>query len=493
VEIHGVEDGFFFSSLEIENFKPFGERVKVPLASITLLFGENSAGKSSILQCLYMLKQTLENGPSSMLLPRATKGIVDLGRFKDLIFDHDLSRDLIIKLSLGLRPDDKEEEFGGMEWKFRQASEEDDIGLHSFTVFEEGKSICSFTLSQPKDRQGHKDPAFFSSAIYQSAEVFWRDNHRSMKFDERNRIFRPDLSSLDKDCISKKYYAELFQKIFKPNQFSLQEAMEMQEKQFVVVNNAYLPVGWGLENFKKRELARKYLYGLFPSNSADFYSEVVEDILKHLYPLGPFRQSPQRTYMFSGASPSDLGYSGEKLPEYTYRNPDGIKYINDWLSRLEVGYEFSVLPLGDRSKGFFEICLRNSRGVEHSLADVGFGVSQILPIIVQTVSGSGQTIAVEQPEVHIHPRLQAELGDLFAAGVKNFYNRYIIETHSEHLVLRLQKLISLGELKPDDVSVLYVSRGKNGSIVQRLNIDEDGDFMDDWPGGFFPERLRELR
>jgi predicted ATPase len=68
----------------------------------------------------------------------------------------------------------------------------------------------------------------------------------------------------------------------------------------------------------------------------------------------------------------------------------------------------------------------------------------------------------------------------------------VIETHSEHLVLRLLKLIRQKKLAPDDVSVLYVSRCPWGGDIQRLRIDEDGDFIDGWPGGFFPERMREL-
>ena len=69
----------------------------------------------------------------------------------------------------------------------------------------------------------------------------------------------------------------------------------------------------------------------------------------------------------------------------------------------------------------------------------------------------------------------------------------LIETHSEHLVLRIQKLVREDKLRPEDVAVLFVSRGAEGSTIKRLALDEDGDFVDEWPGGFFPERLRELR
>jgi predicted ATPase len=95
--------------------------------------------------------------------------------------------------------------------------------------------------------------------------------------------------------------------------------------------------------------------------------------------------------------------------------------------------------------------------------------------------------------IHIHPRLQADLGNLLAEAIKKpRWNQFLIETHSEHLVLRLQKLVRQKTLTPEDVSILYVSRGSEGSQVQRLHLDGNGDFIDEWPGGFFPERLREL-
>ena len=106
---------------------------------------------------------------------------------------------------------------------------------------------------------------------------------------------------------------------------------------------------------------------------------------------------------------------------------------------------------------------------------------------------SGQIITIEQPEVHVHPRLQADLGDLLAEAIgEPRWHRFIVETHSEHLVLRVQKLVRGKVLRPSDVSIIYVSRGPDGARAEKLRLGEDGDFIDEWPGGFFPERLREL-
>ena len=156
-----------------------------------------------------------------------------------------------------------------------------------------------------------------------------------------------------------------------------------------------------------------------------------------------------------------------------------------------------VKSMGADSGDLFEVRLIDTRRKEHmdaALPDVGFGISQLLPFIVQSLVAEGQIISIEQPEVHVHPKLQADLGELLAASIKKDHpNQFIVETHSEHLILRLQRLVYKGEIKPEDVSVIYVSRGTEGAKAERLRLDEKGDFIDEWPNGFFLERLRELR
>jgi hypothetical protein len=201
--------------------------------------------------------------------------------------------------------------------------------------------------------------------------------------------------------------------------------------------------------------------------------------------------------VFTGTTPQDVGYQGHLLPDLLFRQQDLLANTNAWLAKLDVGYELTIRSLGDLSSDLFELRLLDQRRhppVEVGLSDVGFGISQILPMIVQSLAASDQIISIEQPEVHIHPRLQADLGDLLIEATKEpRRNQFIIETHSEHLALRLQRRVREKALPPSDISVLYVSRGSDGANVHPLRLDDDGDFIDDFPGGFFPERLRELR
>lgn len=135
-----------------------------------------------------------------------------------------------------------------------------------------------------------------------------------------------------------------------------------------------------------------------------------------------------------------------------------------------------------------------------SFRDVGFGLSQLLPVLVESFGNDNKIIMIEQPELHIHPGLQAELADVFInTSLGNNQNRYIIETHSEHLILRLLRRIrettddelpdDVEAVAPDDVCILYFDP-KHG--LQEMSVDENGEFIDQWPGGFFTERAEEL-
>lgn len=224
---------------------------------------------------------------------------------------------------------------------------------------------------------------------------------------------------------------------------------------------------------------------------------ILEGLLRKVFPLGPFRRAPQRWYVFSGTTPENVGVLGNSLPDLLYRKPELVDSTNSWLKRLDIGYRLQVQPLGGRDKDLFEVRLQDTRrrpAVDVALSDVGYGISQILPFIVQGLTAKEEIITIEQPEVHIHPRLQADLGDLLIEAIQEpRRNQFIIETHSEHLALRLQRRVRERIITPKDISVVYVSRGPSGATVQSLRVDEEGDFIDDFPGGFFPERLRELR
>ena len=135
-------------------------------------------------------------------------------------------------------------------------------------------------------------------------------------------------------------------------------------------------------------------------------------------------------------------------------------------------------------------------------SDVGVGISQLLPVVVAVLDPDRPGItAIEQPELHVHPRLQVELGDLFAEGAAGG-NVFLIETHSEHLLLRIMRRVretSVGtlpegvpEVRPEDVNVLFVEQDGAETLIREMPLNERGELVKAWPGGFFEEDLREI-
>ncbi len=229
-----------------------------------------------------------------------------------------------------------------------------------------------------------------------------------------------------------------------------------------------------------------------------FYAgDLLRDFLKQSVYLGPMRDYPERFYLFSGKSTKQVGKSGKGSSDLLFEDASFLARVNQALETFKIGHEVKIVSFQDQETNedsdVYAIRLVDTFSKTNvSLLDVGFGVSQVLPVIIQSLFARNQTVFIEQPEVHIHPRLQTELGDLFIESVRDFGNRFIVETHSEHLMLRLQRRIREGKLKPDEVSVLYIDRTDEGSVCLQLRLDSEGDFIDHWPDGFFDEDYKEI-
>jgi hypothetical protein len=240
------------------------------------------------------------------------------------------------------------------------------------------------------------------------------------------------------------------------------------------------------------------LWGLM----ASFHSGL-ERALQSVVYLGPLRLPESRTLTFSNDTVENVGQLGDRSKEAFFQSSRRAQNtINRWLDRLEIDYRVSVDEMSDSNpiRGTALSMTLKKRGndpVIRGVYDVGFGISQILPVIIQGVISSNQTICVEQPEIHLHPRLQAHIGDFLIDTAlskrRGPANQWIIETHSELLIQRVQRRIREGVISRDDVSVLYVDPGHlSGSVIKELRLDDSGAFIDGWPRGFFEESFEEL-
>lgn len=536
-------------SIELQNFKCFGEPARIPIAPITLIFGQNSAGKSSILQAFYLLMQTRRCGDGDIpLLFRAENGLADLGNFEELVYDHEYdSRCISIRVDVDFEcPRTANEQTKrwfksidadtmGLKIAFQRAND-GEVGLHAFELYvgNDAEPLARFECSGTLPDCDPDDP--FAPNCFTCVKLSRNPKYWACDFEgkaEQCRSIEEVKARWQRDLAEKMATSspELVEseETFTRWMENLLEDMEgassaeafadvyvarvaRRELSFKVVRSEYFLPGTvcdkGHPQWDERSLLEVSLGAPGKECSGSFIIPCldpatlllasacgVDDAVASLLALGPLRARPERFYMFSGSTPKGVGFNGERTAELLYRSPDLLEEVNSWLDQLDMSYAVEVNKLEAKYASMFELRLKDMKRLGHptvALSDVGFGVSQILPLVVQGLIAKSRTILVEQPEIHIHPALQAGLGTFLAHCVKTKNNRFIVETHSEHLILRLQRSIRRGILSHQDVSIICVSRGSNGSTTRQMRLDDRGEFIDDWPDGFFTERLREL-
>jgi predicted ATPase len=219
--------------------------------------------------------------------------------------------------------------------------------------------------------------------------------------------------------------------------------------------------------------------------------------------LGPLRGHPERSYLWNGVEPGDLGKNGENAAHVLLASANSrkkrqegeeggrgwlVEQVSHWLAELGVADEL-ILERQARSRHYEILVRRGER--KSNLMDVGFGISQVLPMLVLSYFvPQGTTIVAEQPEIHLHPRAQSGLAELMVRVAKTRRVQFLVETHSEHLFRRLQYLIAAGTASPDDCALYYIERDEPGAKLTVLDTNEFGQ-ISNWPEQFFGDAMGE--
>jgi hypothetical protein len=241
-------------------------------------------------------------------------------------------------------------------------------------------------------------------------------------------------------------------------------------------------------------------------SQSDF--RLLGDALEHIrrefflgpYAFSPIRTSPKRTYDPISAEPSPEGSHVPMLLAALSRSAQQQQWAALQLALKEFGSKsglfdgIEIVDKGRKESDPFQVGVKTG-GPTFNLIDVGYGVSQALPILVDTLEQAPgfQSFLLQQPEVHLHPRAQAELGTFFAKQAKE-KRRFLIETHSDYLVDRIRMEVRRKLLKPEDVSLLYFERGKPSATIHNLELDANGSITNPPPGfrQFFLKEERDL-
>lgn len=242
--------------------------------------------------------------------------------------------------------------------------------------------------------------------------------------------------------------------------------------------------------------------GLLPrsiinNEGVDIADKITSDFSSEVDYIGPFRALPQRQFNLSGQITfPNTGVMGE----HAYEILGVSKLMNDQLHKTvgewyEAHFDGWKLVVEDNNRSLIEIHLQKN-DTDVNIVDVGQGMNQILPLVVRSlIARPGSTIVLEQPELHLHPAAHGDIGTLFAGSSKDNDQRFIIETHSENLILRIRKLVieNYKDLKPEDVIIYWVDdAARNGHQLKEITIDETGT-LTDWPPGVFNENLIEIQ
>ena len=494
------------TKLRIKNFKAFKNEQSIRIAPITLIYGPNSAGKSSIIQSLQLLNQSFLNLDAIRNLELAPKGAdLDLGLPVNFMHRGNTKSPLVVSFcsttNIGNTRTGKSQRILTtqdsieleIKLEFKQEKIEDlysplKVQSAEYTIKNMEDQVYNFKFKKISDVE-NTFKFVNKSSISNAAKFFFKYNKE--RFDIIKSDMKLDIAESKREITVKTLEAE-----FKNLTFS-NRAMFFEPNFFPT----YLPH----RDSSKEDRAFENSWG-WNRLMSDLNSPI-ERTIRSCNHISGLRNKPQRFYPLTNTR-GFVGRTGENMAGLLLKLSKGANknQLNKWLKNLEIPYQISVAPIKDSLAGSLLIIklkdLRNN--VEVTPSDVGIGISQILPLLIQGLSeiskaptNTRQLVAdikcVEQPELHLHPKLQANIADFFIDTVKKSKNlRWILETHSESLMLRLQKRIRSKEIDPSLVSVIYVNPTSGGcSEAYELRIDEEGDFIDEWPHGFFEESYKE--
>lgn len=232
--------------------------------------------------------------------------------------------------------------------------------------------------------------------------------------------------------------------------------------------------------------------GIIPTDRLEYLrrgARALDAVISH---LGPLRARVPNA--ISRVADASLGYDGAGAPQLIAEDDELAARVDDWYAQNLEGCRLEVRPLLDT---VFELTTTGSGGTIVNLAQAGEGLHQMLPIVVQQMAhlNNGNPFhmldLVEQPELHLHDRVHAPLGDLFIATASLGRGAVIVETHSEGLLLRVRRRVAEGTFDPMNLAIYFVDRDSSGSYIRPIEVDKDGG-LSEWPEGVFLESYHEV-
>jgi hypothetical protein len=550
-------------AIELENFKGIGARTRIDLASVTLLFGANNVGKSTILQSLIFVYEVIKHGSADVDRTELGQESLDLGGFARIVHGHALTeppRDAaeaeVVPRSIRLRVE------------FDTTSSLNRLGRNleafSFPDLDDGITTAWLEL-RAAHRQGW---ALIESVTIGSGDepLVWIELGRTLREGEpllaQINLGHPvlgdrgrELGSLWEESaldVSGRGFGDgsglgmgmggllvgggygdgravpifAIRRTRRSALPPLDEPIRLVAPEFESpgsMSGSRSGSSSALRSRSGSDTDESLTERAMIEGEVQAFLELVvlgicgqlHDALRDALYIGPLRAVPSRGFLLERSGGRFSRWADGLAAWETLLNADPwlVGKTNEWLTRLGVGCKINVQHLVDEEADAEDMARRrvdfsarrlllaSASGALVLPSELGAGVSQLVPVVVAMLLPHHRgLVMVEQPEIHVHPALQVELGDLLIESAAQ--RQIIIETHSEHLILRLLRRIREthdGELPagapafhPEKLAVLYVESEAEGARVRRLEVQASGEFTDRWPKGFFEERSEEL-
>ena len=420
------------TTIRLQNFKSFKDSDLIALAPLTVIFGRNNTGKSSILQSLLLLRQTVD-GPADVARLNLRGPAYAAGGYRDIVHMHQASQNVIFHLGVAARAARLELEFKSDE--------------------PQAPRLTRLAITAPETDKLVITPGRGAGGPYELS------------------IGGENLG------VGKKANF-----VFSVNQF------------LPVIGEVPSHVGRPSRQEKSRTAARQIL-------------KAVEDSLRSTRAVGAFRRQPDRRYDYGGRPPEAVDTTGQHVIDALVEDANRrrnrgelVRSVNRWLEKVG---RVKLMPIRaiTRQAKVYEIRLRDTDSERWAnFADVGFGIGQALPVIVEGLrTPEDGTFLVQEPEIHLHPDAQLAMAD-FLIDLVRAKRRVIVETHSENILLRIRHAVlqhtsaggdSTRGLSKDEISIVHVAKTDDGaSHAERLDLDRLGQIRN-WPAGFMDEATDE--
>lgn len=417
-----------YTSLSLRNFRAFKRLEQMPMAPLTFLVGPNSSGKSSLFHAFLLIAQSaLLPGGYKTFVPSWVGRMVDLGSYQDAVFSHNESLGIQISVGVAIQPTKST-------LRARKPTIEFCFELRSDNTF--AGYVAKVSMSDVRSGQ--------------SAHISRNATGTRLELKSLGRPRR--LSST----------TGTFQSPFELLGNNITTELRHRGKG---------KAGW-------QRLARH------------LQSPAYLDFSLGTDRVSSGREAPKRWYPITGPGSMRGQVFDAVKPEFIRQTKSrksrriGQRTLGDILRALDIATRISV----STKSGAVQITDSVTR-ISSNLIDVGYGASQAIPVIAACLQGGAGPLFVEQPEIHLHPRAQGEIGDLLCAT--SIHRQVVVETHSPRIINRARILIAQGKLDPKHVVVNFINRTKSGSMFTTIPILQNGDFGVEWPEGFFDERYQD--